>query len=230
MILFTGTHRFLDEDLPALLEIMRTPGGAVVPRGLKSRVLARIQTGNDDPRLQESFTSAGQQGFFACGAQAAIQWEQVARIMQLHVLRMARLSNGPVAYCNTPEGSPDHARGPRTRHAGQLVYYFQAVDHFQHSQDRQRHLESLRFVNLSKSAGMHGMCPVFLGMRVRLTRKVLAPELVQEASGEVVDILFHKDERFGDPASSSIRPADSHPCWDRGWVLCDRLPLHVAVR
>ena len=35
------------------LDIMRTPGGAVVPRGLKSRVLARIQRGNDDPRLQE---------------------------------------------------------------------------------------------------------------------------------------------------------------------------------
>ena len=27
VILFTGTHRYLDEDLPALLNIMRTPGG-----------------------------------------------------------------------------------------------------------------------------------------------------------------------------------------------------------
>jgi len=231
VILFSGTHRFLDEDLPALLEIMRTPGGAVVPEGLKERVLARVQTSDDDPRLHEDFGLEGQQGFFACGAHAAIQWEQVSRIMQLHVLRMARLSRGPEAYCNTPQGSPDCTGVPRARPVGQLVYYFQAVDRFNHPQDRQRHLEALRFVmNLSKSAGLHGMCPVYIGMRVRLTRKVLAPELVQEASGEVIDILFHKDERFGDPASSSIRPGDAHPCWERGWVVCDRLPLHVAVR
>ena len=176
----------------------------------------RLLRERPDPRLHEDFGLEGQKGFFACGAHAAIQWEQVARIMQLHVLRMARLSRGPEAYCNTPQGSPDCTRVPRARPVGQLVYYYQAADRFNHPQDRQRHLEALRFVNLSKSAGLHGMCPVYIGMRVRLTRKVLAPELVQEASGEVINILFHKDERFGDPASSSIRPADAHPCWERG--------------
>ena len=45
-----------------------------------------------------------------------------------------------------------------------------------------------------------------------------------------MDIAFRPEERFGDPASSNIRPADTHECWERGWVLCDRLPLHIEVR
>ncbi len=43
-------------------------------------------------------------------------------------------------------------------------------------------------------------------------------------------LAFHPEERFGDPASGNIRPADAHECWERGWVKCDRLPLHVEVR
>ena len=91
-------------------------------------------------------------------------------------------------------------------------------------------MSALQFLNLSTTAGLHGMLGLFVGMRVRLTVKTLAPELVQEATGEVVDIAFHPEERFGDPSSSNIRPSDSHECWGRGWVKCDRLPLYVEVR
>ena len=49
-----------------------------------------------------------------------------------------------------------------------------------------------------------------MGMRVRLTKKTCEPDLVQEATGDVVAIAFHPEERFGDPISSNIRPADSH--------------------
>ena len=38
------------------------------------------------------------------------------------------------------------------------------------------------------------MLPLFLGMRVKLTKKIAAPELVQEASGEVVGIVLHDEE------------------------------------
>jgi hypothetical protein len=31
VVIFTGTHRLLDSDLPALLQIMTTPGGRKVP-------------------------------------------------------------------------------------------------------------------------------------------------------------------------------------------------------
>jgi hypothetical protein len=91
-------------------------------------------------------------------------------------------------------------------------------------------MSALRFLNLSKSTGLHGVLGLFVGMRVRLTKKTCEPELVQEATGEVVDIAFHPEERFGDPASSNIRPADSHECWGSGWVKCDCLPIHIAVR
>ena len=75
-----------------------------------------------------------------------------------------------------------------------------------------------------------GMLGAFLGMRGRLKKKTLPPELVQEATCEVVGIVFHPKERFGHPGSSNLRPADEHECWQRGWVRCDYLPLHIEVR
>ena len=44
VILFEGAHRFLDEDLPALLDIMRTPGGQPVPKYLRMKIADRIQS------------------------------------------------------------------------------------------------------------------------------------------------------------------------------------------
>ena len=83
----------------------------------------------------------------------------------------------------------------------------------------------------SKSAALLGMLGVFIGMRVRLTKKLLPPELVQEATGEVAGIAFHPQEKFGaGHGSSKLRPADEHPCWQVGHVKCDFLPLHVEVR
>ena len=230
MILFTGTYRFLDQDLPTLLNIMRTPGGRVVPEELRTRILAQVQAGPHDPRYSDEHVVDGKPGFFVFGAHMAVQWEQVTRTMQLRVLQLSRRAHGPQALRNNPDGSPDSASAPRAQRQGQMVYYFQAVDRFKHPQSREQHMRALRFVNMSKSAGLHGMLGLFAGMRVRLTKKVLGPELVQEATGEVVDIVFHPEERFGDPASSSARPADSHECWARGWVRCDRLPMHVEVR
>ena len=75
-----------------------------------------------------------------------------------------------------------------------------------------------------------GMLGVFLGMRGRLKKKVLPPELVQEACFEVVGIQFHPQERFGHPASNNVRPHAAHECWQIGWVRCDYLPLHIEIR
>ena len=91
-------------------------------------------------------------------------------------------------------------------------------------------MDALKFVNLSKTAGLQGMLGGYLGMRVRLKKKVLGPELVQEATGEIVGFCFHPKESFGDPASTNLRPSDCHECWARGWVRCDYLPKHIEVR
>ena len=230
VVLFTGTHRFLDRDLPMLLNIMRTPGGRSVPVGLKEKIAARLQAGEQDPRYSKDYVLEGQEGFFAFGAHAAITWEQVIRTLHLRVLQLARRSRGPRALYNKPDGTPDRCSVPMDQPPGQLVYYFQRVDKFKHPQDREVHMEALRFVKLSKSAGLHGMLGLYVGMRVRLTKKILSPEIVQEATGEVINVVFHHQERFGHPASTPLRPSDLHECWTRGWVKCDRLPLYVEVR
>ena len=91
-------------------------------------------------------------------------------------------------------------------------------------------MDALRCVDQTATNNLHGMLGLYAGMRGRLTKKIKSLELVQEAPCEVVGFLFHPNERFGDPASSNIRPSDSHPCWLRGWVKCDLLPVHVEVR
>ena len=245
VILFTGTHRFKDEALPQLLEIMRAPGGKPVPQELRRKIKRQIVETEDDPRLGREFVQEGQKGFFAFGARAAIQWEQVARLQQLHIVNSARVCAGARACVNLSTGKPDYTRvhsmavrseGPpadvrQSPKPGQLVYYFQAVDRFKHRQSREVHMEALKFVNMSKSAGLMGMLGVYVGMRVRLTKKVLPPELVQEATGEVVGIVFHPLEKFGGGhGSNNLRPGDDHPCWKTGHVKCDLLPLHVEVR
>ncbi|CAK0852500.1 unnamed protein product, partial [Prorocentrum cordatum] len=239
VVLFTGTHRFLDEDLPRLFEIMRTPGGARVPDDLRAKIRDRVQLGPDDPRMSMDYELEGVRGFFALGARAAIQWEQVARLQQLHVLAAARVCPGPVASFNREDdGKPDVRHRGLSSTApsgarGQLVYYFQAVDRFKHLQNRDRYLEALKFMNLSKSNGLPGMCAAYLGMRGRLTKKVMGPELVQEATGEVVGIRFHPRERFGfaqNPGGGSEQPSPDHPCWERGFVVCDYLPVHLEIR
>ncbi len=45
VVLFTGSHRFLDEELPALLNIMSTPGGKAVPPQLRERESAGARAG-----------------------------------------------------------------------------------------------------------------------------------------------------------------------------------------
>ena len=97
VVLFTGTHWFLDDSLPRLATIMRTPGGARVPDDLRALIQDRIVLGSEDPRLHPEFVHEGITGFFAYGARAGIQWEQVARLMQLHVIVSARSCAGPVA-------------------------------------------------------------------------------------------------------------------------------------
>ena len=230
VVLFTGTHRFLDSELPELLNIMRTPGGRPVPDDLKRKVAARVQAGERDPRYSVDYVLEGQEGFFCFGAHAAIQWEQVMRTLHLRVRQLARRCRGPKALFNKPDGKPDETSAPPAEQPGQLVYYFQRVDNFSHHVGREEHMRALRVVSLTTTTGLHGMLGLYIGMRVRLTKKIYAPEIVQEATGEVTHIVFHPEECFGHPASSPLRPSDLHECWTRGWVKCDRLPLHVEVR
>ena len=59
VVVFSGTHRYLDTGLPRLLEIMKTRGGAPVPEWLRVRVEERLVTGPDDPRLMVDYEQEG---------------------------------------------------------------------------------------------------------------------------------------------------------------------------
>ena len=235
VVLFTGSHRFIDKDLPALLSIMAKPGGARVPEVLRGKIIDRIQKDPSDPRIQTDFKINDQKdskaGFFAFGVHAAIQWDQVMRATQLHILQAARLSHGPDAFCNNDDGTPRFVEDQGSRQCrGQLVYCFQAVDSFRHTILPIKYRQALEFMNLSKTKGLHGILLVYMGMRIRLTKKICAPDLVQEAVGTIVGIRFHTCEQFGHTASTRLGPAPTHPCWQIGWVQCTYLPLHIEIR
>ena len=55
VLLFTGSHRFLDKDLSRLFDIMRTKGGAVVPEDLRAKIRERIVSRSSDPRLKPDY-------------------------------------------------------------------------------------------------------------------------------------------------------------------------------
>jgi hypothetical protein len=70
-------------------------------------------------------------------------------------------------------------------------------------------------------------------MQNKITQKVLVPDIVQEASAEILNIGFHEEECFGMPRRSGVPgawPPVSHPCWQRGWVQLDRLPRWIEIR
>ena len=58
------------------------------------------------------------------------------------------------------------------------------MDNFSHQVGREEHMRALRVVSLTTTTGLHGMLGLYIGMRVRLTKKIYAPEIVQEATGE----------------------------------------------
>jgi hypothetical protein len=211
VVLFKGSHRFAPGDpLPRLLSIMRTPGGAVVPDDLKALVAARIYLGGDDPRASLDYTllepdphtlelhQVGPRGFFACGFHSAVNWEQVSRMQQLWAVNCASTCLGPLAWQNLSDGKPD-VRPVLEQAPGQLIYYVQAVDvpiHGVHLKSPAVFRQALGVANMSSgTVGLISMLPLYLGGRVKLTKKVLAPLLVQEATGEVVGISFHRLER-----------------------------------
>ena len=203
----------------------------------------------------------GPKGFFAQGFFSAINWEQVARLEQLWARQVALHTVGPTALKNTCAGQPQRIiwswppaacrkHVPRAHldtrpalliasfvyGAGQLIYYVQAVD-MPRAPGLQASTgfvtQALTVANRTSTAGLMGVLPLFLGMRVKLTRKLLPPELVQEASGEVVGIAFHDEEGFEERSlgtTAPARPPATHPCWQRGWVMLDRLPKYVAER
>ena len=93
VIIFRGDYRFVAGDpLAKLLEIMRTPGGAKLPReifiALAQRIcrpprFAETRFNLDYVLTDDEGKQVGPTGFFAQGFHSAINWDQVVRLQQI---------------------------------------------------------------------------------------------------------------------------------------------------
>ena len=145
------------------------------------------------------------QGRRRAGYEMAIAWEAVARLMQYRAVREAA-------------------------DAKKMVMYVQAIDvaRKQRLPDRE-YRRALQVVNMTTTGSRMGLCPVFLGMRVRLTAKVSAKhQIVQDAVGEVVDVVLDDREFAG--GRRDWRDDAAHPSRLRGCVRLRHMPRAVLVR
>ena len=88
---------------------------------------------------------------------------------------------------------------------------------------------ALQVVNMTQTGNRLGMCPVFIGMRVRLTAKISAKyKLVQDACGVVVGVCFDEREFTGDGGDWRVEP--DHPARRRGYVKLRYMPRGIMVK
>ena len=124
----------------------------------------RLRTDLRDPRLDEERFQNGHEGGFI--------WEVVGRLQQLRAIQDAKV-------------------------AGARLFYVQAVDcpgQAAHEFSRADAMAVLKDLNMTRSGYMLGMCPLFIGMRVRITQQVEVPLLVREVKGVIRNFQPHPRE------------------------------------
>ena len=108
-----------------------------------------------------------EQGMLRDAWEVAVQWEAVARMMQYRIRRDAQ----------------------RKR---QMVFYIQAIDVSKDKLGAEDYKKMLELTNYNDAGHAMGMMGVYVGMRVRLDRKISQKHgLVQGAEGEVVGLVFN---------------------------------------
>ena len=134
------------------------------------------------------------------GYEMAIAWHAVARMMQYRALREASAKN-------------------------RILVYVQAVDTCTKQRlDASQYRKALQVVNLTHTGKLMGMCPLFVGMKVRLNAKLSAKHgLVHDAPGEVVGFQF-------DPREDLSWQQPGHNASKVGHVVLRHLPKAVYVK
>ena len=106
-----------------------------------------------------------------------------------------------------------------------MLFYVQAVDRPNHHCTRDEHFQMLQVPSLSDTKKHIGILPLHLGLRVRLTKLILAPELTPEREGIVVGIeLRPPDQPKNWPAATAAMVAEC------GHYVCTEQPLAIYVR
>ena len=159
-----------------------------------------VRPGKNDKRLQDPHVKDG----FEMG----IAWEAVHRQMQYRAVREARDRGQMLVYVQAVDLPPGTRGGPYRR---------------------EHYMAMLQMPNVTKTGNLIGMCPLYIGMRVRLTVKLSAKhQIVQDAVGEVVGVRFHPQE-FETPGAD-WREKKVHDAHQLGYYRCKRLPRCVLVR
>ena len=202
VIIFVKTYRFRDsitkeecKVLPRLFAYMREPGGRPMDEELWNALKTMQVSGLADKRLK---TEACIEGY-----EMGIVWESVGRLMQYRAVRESQA-------------------------AGQMLFYVQALDWPRKGKrlTKNEYKQALQVVSMTNTGNRLGMCPLFVGMRVRLTTKLSAKnQLVQDAVGEVQEIIFDDREDISDWLENQ-----HHPVRKRGYVRLKYLPKAVLVK
>ena len=146
-------------------------------------------------RLQPGDPRLSQAGnFYECG----YAWELVSLAQQLR-----------------PQAS---ARANR-----KVLFYIQAIDRPLRRCTAEEHTELLKTASMSNTSKLMGLLPIHIGLRVRLTRKISAPQLVQEREGTVVGIEFR-------PADLQNKSLIAQAAKEHGHWVCKQLPHAVYVQ
>lgn len=107
--------------------------------------------------------------------------------------------------------------------ANEILYYIQAIDMPERPCNRKEHLQLLQTASLSNTQKLMGMLPIHIGQKIRLTKKICAPELVQEREGTVVGIEFRSpDIGWTQEEQEKIK--------EIGHYVCQALPLAIYVK
>ena len=108
---------------------------------------------------------------------------------------------------------------------GQMVFYVQAIDVSKDKLDAEDYKKMLEFANYNDAGHAMGMLGVYVGMRVRLDRKISQKHgLVQGAEGEVVGVVFNtKDDMkwLDNPDAEEFR---------KGYCVLGHMPAGVQVK
>ena len=220
VVMLRNTHRFRDKIMPEFLAYMRNPQGQPMREELREALAEwqvlqaqpfpgerdKVQEWRDrclrgDQVLQEDGVSYEARPWHAYDL--GIAWQAVQRLLHYRALRDARQQN-------------------------QLLLYAQAVETCTTqllSQDEYR--RCLQVVNMNITGNLLGYCPLFRGMRVRLTAKLCGKHNVgHDSVGTVVDVCLHERDQY-----SELEWRDpEHEVRHRGIACLRALPKGVLVK
>ena len=219
VVMLCKTHRFKDDIMPAFLAYMRKPDGRPMPKNLR-RVLAewevldvkpsagardKVQEWRDrcalgDPVLDENGVTVGRRPWHAY--EMGIAWLSVQRLMHYRAVRDAREEK-------------------------QLLLYAQAVETCTSQPlSLPEYRRALQVVNMNTTGKLLGYCPLFKGMRVRLTAKLSGKfNIVHDAVGTIVEIWLHERDKQAERAWED----PEHEVRHKGIAQLRALPLGVVV-